>query len=200
MNNLASILLFFLISSLVVIPVPAPAAEVLAKAAAAPAAAGGQEAWKIVDEGFHMTVPSSWKRQRGRPAELKSGVYKSKTAEMKFDEFQDLGQTVAQTQARVNALKKKAANPKLMKPGEEIWRIDGRIALFWIGRADPAQHGKLRFANVASLYVPCVEQAAYLSIRVIYRDEADLPTVRRALESIEWEKKRPLPPGAEHAR
>ena len=157
--------------------------------------AHAKDGWKTVDEGFRMTVPVSWQKQKVQPFDSNCGTYRAATADLEFDEVFGLGYTVEKGQALIDDLKKKETNPKLLKPGEEIWHVDGRIARFWAGKVDPKVYGKQRFSNVADLHVPYAGEPGYLSIYILYKSDKDLPTVRRVLQSLEWKKKGPNKPG-----
>src|SRR5689334_2737061 len=90
--------------------------------------ARAEDGWKTVDEGFRMTVPVSWEKQKVQPIDSNCGTYKADTADLEFDEVYHLGYTAERSKALIDELKKKEANPKLLKPGEEIWHVGGRIA------------------------------------------------------------------------
>jgi hypothetical protein len=150
-----------------------------------------EERWKKVDEGFSFTIPVDWRKEKVKCYDSNCGTYKGKTAEFDFDEVFDLGYTVAKAQSSIDGLKQKEVDPKLLKPGEEVWHVDGRIAHFTAGNLDPEKYGKRRFSHVATLHVPYAGRPAYLFIYIIYKSEKDLVTVRRVLQSIEWKKKVP---------
>ncbi|MDR3457073.1 MAG: hypothetical protein P4N60_06475 [Verrucomicrobiae bacterium] len=150
-----------------------------------------EDKWKTVDEGFRVTMPASWQKQKVQPFDSNCGTYKAKTADLEFDEVFGLGYTAENSQSLIDELKKKETNPKLLRAGEEVWHINGRIARFVAGKLDPKVYGKRRFSNVAELYVPYASEPGYLSIYIIYKSDEDLPTVRRVLQSIEWKKKSP---------
>ncbi len=151
----------------------------------------GENSWKMVDEGFCMTIPQGWNKQKVQPIDSNCGTYKAETADLEFDEVFGFGYTAEKAQAQIDELKKEQVDSKLLKAGEEVWHIDGRIARFWIGKVDPKVYGKRRFSNVAELFVPYAGQAGYLSIFILYKGDKDLPTVRRVLQSIKWKK---IPP------
>jgi len=154
-------------------------------AAALPSPA--KEGWRTVDVGFRMTIPSNWQKEKVQGIDSNVGTYTADTATLEFDEVY-MSYTAEKAQAVIAELKKKEADSKLLKPGEDIWHIDGRIADFMIGEVDPKQNGERRFSNVAELFVPYPGQSGYLSISIYYQSEQDLPTVRRVLRSIEWKK------------
>jgi hypothetical protein len=145
--------------------------------------------WKTVDEGFRMTIPVSWQKQKVQPIDSNCGTYKGVTADLEFDEVFGLGYTVEESQAAIDDLVKKESDPKLLNPGEEVWHVDGRIARFWAGKADPKVYGERRFSNVARLHVPYAGEPGYLSIYILYESDKDLPTVRQVLRSLEWHKR-----------
>jgi len=149
----------------------------------------GGDTWKSVDEGFRMMVPETWQKLNVRGIDSHVGAYKSETTDLEFDEVFGLGYTAERAQAAIEEYKKKEANPKLLKPGEEIWHVGGRIARFSSGTADPKVYGKRRFSNVAELHVPYAGKPGYLSIYILYKCEKDLPTARRVLQSLEWKPK-----------
>jgi hypothetical protein len=148
-----------------------------------------EDGWKTVDEGFRMTIPVSWQKQKVQPIDSNCGTYKAATADLEFDEVFGLGHTAERSQASIEELQKKEADPKLLKPGEEVWHVGGRIARFWSGEVDKKVYGERRFSNVASLHVPYAGEPGYLSIFILYESDKDLPTVRRVLQSLEWKKK-----------
>ena len=147
-----------------------------------------QERCKTVDEGFRITIPQDWARQDLHPIDSNAGSYVGETADLEFDEAFFLGGRPKRSNGAVKTLKKKERNPKLLKPGEEVWHVDGRIAHFYNGKVDPEIYGQRRFTNVASLYIPYEGTSGYLSVFILYQSAADLPIVRRALKSIEWKK------------
>src|SRR5436853_2202696 len=112
-----------------------------------------EDRWKTVDEGFRMTMPSGWRRQKAQPIDSNCGIYRAERVDLEFDEVFGLGYTAEKARAAIEDLKKKETNPQLLKPGEEIWYVDGRIARFWIGKADKKEYGERRFSNVAQLHV-----------------------------------------------
>ncbi len=150
-----------------------------------------EERWKVIDEGFKLKVPIDWKKQKLQPIDSNAGAYKSARADLEFDELFGLGYTTNKSQSAINELRKKEANPKLLKPGEEVWRVQGRLASFRCGKVDPKVYGHRRFTNVAGLFIPYEGKAGYLSIDVLYKSEQDLPTVRRVLQSVDWKPKKP---------
>jgi hypothetical protein len=147
-----------------------------------------QERWKTVDEGFFITMPRDWKKQKVQPIDSNCGTYKTRNADLEFDEVFGLGYTTKKANTAVEALRKKEADPKLLKPGEEVWHLDGRIADFSNGRVDSAIYGQRRFTNVAGLHIPYENEPGYLHIFILYRGEEDLSVVRRVLQSIKWKK------------
>jgi len=162
--------LFFLISSLLTL------------------IAHAEEQWKVIDEGFLLTVPLDWQKQPVQPIDSNAGIYKSERTDLEFDEYFEFGGSTKHSQKAIDDLKKKEANPNLLKPNEEVWHVRGRLADFWNGNVDPKIYGQRRFSNVASLFIPYKGhkgQAAYLNSYILYKSEEDLPTVRRVLESVE---------------
>jgi hypothetical protein len=151
--------------------------------------AQGDDGWTTVNEGFSMSVPKNWKRQKVQPIDSNCGTYRANTADLEFDEVYGLGYTKEKSQSAIEKLKQKEADPKLLKPGEEVWHVDGRIAHFISEKVDPQQYGKRRFSNVASLHVPYDGQPGYLEIYIFYKTDKDLPTVRKVLQSVKWKAK-----------
>jgi len=145
-----------------------------------------QQQWRTVDEGgFRVTVPQDWKRKEVHNIDTHCGAYVADTADLEFDE-DFLYRKQKTNDAAVDDLKKKERNPGLLVAGEELWHVDWRIADFFTGRVDPQIYGQRRFANVARLDVPYEGQPGHLIVLVFYKSEADLPTVRRVLRSMEW--------------
>ncbi len=145
--------------------------------------------WKIADEGFFISMPTNWIKRTVHGIDSHVGAYKSDSTDLEFDGVVGLGYTIAKSQAKIDELKKKEANPKLLSPDEEVWHIDGKICAFYFGKADTKVYGKRRFTNVAELFVPFAGEPAYLSVFIFYQSEKDLPTVRQVLKSIRWKKK-----------
>jgi hypothetical protein len=151
--------------------------------------ARAEDAWKTNNEGFHFATPVTWEKQDVQGIDSHVGAYKGPTADLEFDEVFGLDYTKEKARTMIDELKKKEADTKLLRTGEEVWHVDGRICSFRSGESDPNVYGKRRFTNVASLFVPYAEGDGYLSVLVFYQSNADLPTVRRVLQSIEWKKK-----------
>lgn len=147
--------------------------------------------WLRVNEGFEFLIPSDWKDQEARGIDSHVGKYGGRSAYLEFDELFGLGYTVEKSQKAADDLAKKEANPKLLQPGEEVWRLDGRIALFSSAKVDPKVFGDREHGNVASLFVPYGGKAGYLSVHLFYADENYLPTARKVLHSFTWPKKSP---------
>ncbi len=121
------------------------------------------------------------------------GEYRGATALLRFDEIFGLGYSVENSNAFIEQLKNKEREPSTLKEGEEIWRIDGRIALFFIGKADPKIYGKPPFQNVAKLSLSYPGEAGGLGLTVFFATNDDAPTVRKILRSVVWSKKEPNP-------
>lgn len=146
--------------------------------------------WLKVDEGFQFLIPSDWKDKEARGIDSHVGQYGGPRAYLEFDELFGLGHTVEQSQEAIDDLSKKEADPRLLKAGEEVWHVDGRIARFTFSKVDPKVFGKREHANVASLFVPYGSQPGYLSVYLFYSDEDYLQTARQILQSFTWPKKR----------
>ena len=146
--------------------------------------------WLKVDEGFQFLIPSDWKDKEARGIDSHVGRYAGPRAHLEFDELFGLGYTVEKSQKVADDLSKKEANPKLLNAGEEVWRLDGRIAHFTFSKVDPKTFGNREHPNVASLFVPYVGKAGYLSVHLFYADEDYLPTVREILRSITWPERK----------
>jgi len=147
--------------------------------------------WLKVDEGFHFLIPSDWKNMDARGIDSHVGRYEGPRAYLVFDELFGLGYTVERSREAVTDLLKKEADGRLLKAGEEVWRVDGRIAHFTFSKVDASTYGNREHQNVATLFVPYDGQAGYLSVQLFYADEDYLPTVRLILRSLTWPKKGP---------
>jgi hypothetical protein len=137
-----------------------------------------------------MAVPADWEKVDVQGIDSHVGAYHGETADLEFD---DVGvffgpSPTKESKKAIKEFRRKEAHPKLLKPGEEIWHVDGRIALFWSGKADPNENGVRRFSNVAWLDIPYSDSRGYLYISIFYRSEEELPMVRRVLKSLEWPK------------
>ena len=84
---------------------------------------------------------------------------------------------------------KLTGSTKLLKAGEVVWHVDGRIALFSASKVDQKTFGNREYSNVASLSVPYDGQAGYLSVHVFYADDDYLETVSEILRSFTWPEK-----------
>jgi len=149
----------------------------------------GADEWKEVDEHFLLTIPSNWKRDKGQPIDSNAGGYKGQNTELEFDEVGGFMYPKGKSESAIADLKKKEADPSLLKSGEEIWRVAGRLADFTNGRVDPELYGKRRFTNVAGLFIPYKNGEGYLSIWILYRSDKDLPVVKRVLRRVRWKEK-----------
>ena len=150
-----------------------------------------EECWKVVDEGFRLTIPDSWQKKEVKGIDSHCGSYSGNSADMEFDEVDSLLCPVEAARSFVDELKKKDADPKMLEPNEEIWHIDGRIARFCAEKADPEVYGKRRFSNVARLEVSYADEGGSLRVLIFYKDDKDLPTARKVLQSIVWNKNAP---------
>lgn len=158
-------------------------------------AAQGENRWKTVSEGFRLTIPWEWQKEKRRGIDSHVGKYRGKTAYLEFDEVYGLGYTNENALRFIEELKKKEADSKLLVPGEEVWHVNGKIAHFTRGNTDPKIYGDREFKNVAALFVPYEGEEGYLHVMIFYESDKDLPVIRRILASIEWEKK-PTPEAA----
>jgi hypothetical protein len=147
--------------------------------------------WQLVDEGFRFRLPSDWKKVNRRGIDSHVGEYRGRTAYLEFDEVYGLGNTVEQSAEATKQWAAAEADPTLLKPGEEIWRLDGRIARFSLEKVDAEIYGKREFQFVARLSVWYAGKPAGLGVYVFYESEKDLPTVRRILRSFEWPTESP---------
>ena len=141
--------------------------------------------WRTVDVGFRMTIPSNWQKEKVYPIDSNCGTYTSDKTCLDFDEVH-IGYTAERAQAAIDKLKKKEADKTLLNIDEEIWRVRGRIADFRLRKTDASPNGPQPFSNIATLVVPYSDKPGYLSIRIQFKSEDDLPTVRRVLKSVEW--------------
>jgi hypothetical protein len=142
-----------------------------------------KDGWRTVDEGFRMTIPPDWEKQKVWPFDSNCGSYQGDTADLDFDEVAMM-YPAKDAEAAVKQMEEKESNPKLLGVGEEIWHLNGRIAGFF--KVDPNVYSHPRFSNVVKLVVPYKSPPGYLSVTVFYKNEEDLPSVRRVLRSIEW--------------
>jgi hypothetical protein len=151
----------------------------------------GDSRWLKVDEGFQFLMPADWKDKEARGIDSHVGRYAGPRAYLEFDELFGLGHTVERSQKVIDDLKRKEADPKLLKAGEVVWHVDGRIALFTSSKVDQKTFGNREYPNVASLYVPYEGQPGYLSVHVFYADDEYFETVSQILRSFRWPKKGP---------
>jgi len=150
-------------------------------------AARAEGEWKTVDLGFVLSVPPDWEQVKERGIDSYVGRLKSKDAELTFDEAGSFMYSAGEARLAVANLKRKARNPKLLKVGEEIWIVDGRVADFSIRKPDFA-YGVPPFTNVATLFVPYKGSGGSLSIAIFYRSKDGELTARRILQSVVWKK------------
>lgn len=106
-----------------------------------------------------------------RPFDSNAGSYKGQRADLEFDEVFGLGYTAKKAEQKLQELERKRSNPKLLRKGEEIWRVDGRLADFWNDKVDPKVYGQRRFTNVATLFIPYRGEDGYLHIYILYQSE-----------------------------
>jgi hypothetical protein len=144
--------------------------------------------WRTVNVGFRMTIPADWEKERVVPMDSNCGGFEGETVHLEFDEvyYGMVAGTGTNTPAVIDVLRKKQANPKFLRAGEEIWQLDGRFADFIIGKVEPTS-GQA-FTNMARLSVPYPDQSGYLAVYLYYQSERDVPILRRILQSIEWKK------------
>ena len=129
--------------------------------------------WVEVNEGFRFELPSDWTKKEVRAIDSHQGRYEGAAGHLWFD--RELGfYTADAAREAIQEMKAKEANPKLLMPGEEIWRIDGRLVHF---RSS---------GNVVSLFVPCEERFWILSIEVTFYNPGFLPSARRILRSFKF--------------
>jgi hypothetical protein len=143
--------------------------------------------WKTVNEGFEMSVPSNWRKVNVQGIDSHVATYRARTVQLEFDEVFGLGYTLEKSQLEIEDLKKKEADPRLLKPGEEVWHVGGKTALFLVGKVNP-EDDERHFVNDAELFVPYSGLPGYLAIYVYYKSDRDVPTVRRVLQSLDWKK------------
>jgi len=151
----------------------------------------GDGRWLRVDEGFQFLIPSDWKDKEARGIDSHVGCYAGPRAYLEFDELFGLGYTVERSQKAVEDLRVKEANPKLLKAGEVVWHLDGRIALFTSAKVDQKIFGNREYPNVASLFVPYEGKPGYLSVHLFYADDDYFETVSQILRSFTWPKNSP---------
>lgn len=152
---------------------------------------GAEQPWRKIDEGFQFLVPPDWAQSKVQGIDSHVGVYRGTSAYLEFDEVFGLGYTNEKGEKVIDDLKRKEADTKLLKPGEEVWHVDGRIARFTFSKVDPKVFGQREYSNVASLFIPYDGRAGYLSVHLFYAGEDYLPTVRRILKSFTWPRKSP---------
>jgi hypothetical protein len=144
------------------------------------------EAWQVVDEGFRFRLPKEWTKIPVRGIESHVGEYRALTATLEFDEVVAYGESADKTAFYIESLKKKEADASLRKAGEEIWRIDGRVATVTFSEADPKVYGKREFPLVASMSVPYPNEPAGLGVRIFYSSPEGEALVRSILRSFQW--------------
>jgi hypothetical protein len=166
-----------------------PIRAILLSVVLAVCSAQAADRWKTVEDGFRLTIPWDWQKKKVQGIDSHVGEYRGKTAYLEFDEVFGLGYTNERAQKVIADLKSKEADPKLLSAGEEVWHVDGRIARFSIGAADPTVYGNREFKNVATLFVPYEGEGGYLHVLIFYESEKDVAVTRRILRSFEWKKK-----------
>lgn len=144
------------------------------------------DGWQTVDEGFRFSLPQDWKKEEVRGIDSHVGKYVGNTAYLIFDGVHGLGLTVKETERVIKDLQKKEVTPTLLKTGQEIWRVGGRIASFEIGEVDSKRVGREGYRRFALLHVPTPGEPAYLQVYIMYSSTTDLPTIRRILMSFRW--------------
>lgn len=142
-----------------------------------------EESWKTIKDGFEFKLPADWRKIETRGIDSHVGEYRGATAFLTFDEVYGLGYTVEKSTEFIEKLKSKERDSSLLKSGEEIWRVDGRIASFTIGKRE--------FQNVATLTLSYEGLPSYLSIQVFFASDDDAPIARKILRSLTWPKKDP---------
>lgn len=132
----------------------------------------GADGWRQVDEGgFRFEIPADWEKKEVQGIDSHVGSYDGLQGRLDFD--QEFGYYIANGLRRsVENMKEKDANPKLLEPGEEIWRIDGHLARFTSS------------SNHAKIYIPNEKEQWTLSIRIAFANEEFFATARRILSSI----------------
>lgn len=150
------------------------------------------EAWQVIDEGFRFRLPKEWAKIPVRGYDSHVGQYRAPSAILEFDEVIAYGESADKTASYIANLKEKEADAALRKPGEEIWRVDDRIATVTFEAADPKVYGKREFPLVARMSVPYPGEPAGLGIRIFYSSPQAEALVRSILQSFQWpEKKKP---------
>jgi hypothetical protein len=152
-------------------------------------ALSASEAWQVIDDGFRFRLPREWTKIPVRGYDSHVGQYRASTAVLEFDEVTAYGESVEKTASYIESLKKKEADASLRTSGEEIWRVDGRIATVTFGTVDPKVYGKREFPLVASMSVPYPGEPAGLGVRIFYSSPQEEALVRSILRSFQWPKK-----------
>ncbi|MBL9157341.1 MAG: hypothetical protein JNJ70_07710 [Verrucomicrobiales bacterium] len=136
----------------------------------------GADGWRQVDEGgFRFDVPANWEKKEVQGIDSLVGHYEGPDGRLEFDGFGYY--SAFHSRNAIAAMKAKETNPKLLEPGEEIWRIDGHLASF---RSSPRE---------ASIYIYNDEDRWTLSMRITFAIEDFLPTARRILSSVKIKQK-----------
>lgn len=131
----------------------------------------GADGWKQVDEGgFRFEIPANWEKKEVQGIDSLVGRYEGPNGSLRFDGFGYY--STHSSRNTIAAMKGKETNPKLLEPGEEIWRIDGHLASFSSS------------TNQASIYILNDEDRWTLSIHIAFAMEDFLPTARRILSSV----------------
>lgn len=160
-----------------------------------------------VHDNFSFRLPPDWRKVEAKKPKSKFGPvieiqtidsrhvgeYRGKNASLEFLEgdtiFVQGGTTDPEgLQLDIGQWKKKEANPKLLDAGEEIWRINGRVAQVVFKKTDLYTHELRGFANLARLSMIKEDGASALAFQVFYKSDKELPIVRKILQSINWYK------------
>lgn len=141
--------------------------------------------WVTVNEGFQIKIPANWKKQNVHGIDSAAGVYTCTAFDLEFDGVPSMMYPPEKSDFKIREFKNKEASPKLLRPDEEIWHVDGRIAHYYAEKTDPKIYGKRPYPYVACLFVPFPE-GGYLSVNIYYMQKGDLSVAKTVLKSITW--------------
>lgn len=142
--------------------------------------------WKTVDEGFYVTVPSGWRKKKVQGIDSAVTQYRGSGMELSSDwvgGFLYPKENSAKTLEKFDSF---LAAPETLPEGEEVWKLDGKLALFHAGISHSGYGHRSRSRPFSTVFVPFEEDGGYLSVSVVCRDEEDAAIARKVLKSIRW--------------
>lgn len=147
--------------------------------------------WVTIDEGFHVTIPKEW-RKDAMASETHAATYRGRTGYLTFEDT--WGRTYLQEDAEeaISDLQHKQEDPQRLRPGEEVWLVDGLLADFTVEPNDSPDPEDAVYPYIACLRVPHPRVSGNLRIMVGCATTVDLALAKRILHSVTWPK-----PGAE---